>query len=46
MMKYDRYQELRQESYQMLGQAKDATFELIDSVMTTRNMSCLAELSQ
>ena len=29
----------------MLGRAKDATFELMDSVMTTRNVSCLAELS-
>ncbi len=29
----------------MLGKAKDATFELMDSVMTTRNASCLAEFS-
>ncbi len=29
----------------MLGNAKDATFELMDSVMTTRNASCLAEFS-
>jgi hypothetical protein len=44
-MKYDRYQKFRQETYSMLGKAKDATFELMDSVMTTRNASCLAEFS-
>ncbi len=33
------------ETYQMLGKAKDASFELIDSVMTTRNASCLGEFS-
>ena len=32
-------------TYQMLGKAKDATFELMDSVMTTRNASCLGEFS-
>ena len=45
MMKYERYRKFRQEIYQMLGKAKDATFELMDSVMTTRNASCLAEFS-
>jgi hypothetical protein len=45
MMKYDRYLKFRQETYQMLGKAKDATFELMDSIMTTRNASCLAEFS-
>lgn len=45
MMKYERYQKFRQEIYQMLGKAKDATFELMDSVMTTRNACCLAEFS-
>ena len=44
-MEYDRYQKFRQETYQMLGKAKDATFELMDSVMTTRNASCLGEFS-
>ncbi len=44
-MEYDRYQKFRQQTYQMLGKAKDATFELMDSVMTTRNAGCLAELS-
>ena len=44
-MEYERYQKFRQETYQMLGKAKDATFELMDSVMTTKNVSCLAEFS-
>ena len=29
----------------LLGKAKDATFELMNGVMTTRNASCLAEFS-
>ena len=45
MMKYDRYRKFRQQTHQMLGKAKDSTFELMDSVMTTRNASCLAEFS-
>ena len=52
-MEYDRYRKFRQQTYQMLSKAKDATFELMDSVlkdtaahmMTTRNASCLAEFS-
>ena len=44
-MKYDRYRKFRQQTYQILGKAKDATFELMDSVMTTRNASCLGEFS-
>lgn len=44
-MEYQRYYKFRQETYQMLGKAKDATFELMDSIMTTRNSSCLAEFS-
>jgi hypothetical protein len=44
-MKYERSQKFRQETYQMLGKAKDATFELMDSIMTTKNVSCLAEFS-
>ncbi len=31
------------ETYSMLGKAKDATFELIDSVMTTRNQKVIQE---
>jgi len=44
-MEYGRYQKFLQQTYQMLGKAKDATFELMDSVMTIRNASCLAEFS-
>ena len=44
-MKYERSQKFRQETYQMLGKAEDATFELMDSIMTTKNASCLAEFS-
>ena len=44
-IEYERYQKFRQEIYFLLGKAKDATFELMDSVMTTRNASCLAEFS-
>ncbi len=44
-MKYARLRTFRQKTYLMLGKAKDATFELMDSVMTTRNASCLAEFS-
>ena len=44
-MKCERLKQFRQEAYSMLGKAKDATFDLIDSVMTTRNASCLAEFS-
>ncbi|WP_229642239.1 transposase [Waterburya agarophytonicola] len=44
-MECERLKQFRQETYQMLGKAKDATFELMDSVMTTRNVSCLGEFS-
>jgi DDE superfamily endonuclease len=44
-MKCERLKQFRQETYQMLGKAKNATFELMDSVMTTRNASCLGEFS-
>jgi hypothetical protein len=44
-MKYDRLKTFRQDTYSMLGKAHDATFELMDSVMTTKNASCLAEFS-
>ncbi len=44
-MKYERLRKFRQETYQMLGKAHDAAFELSDSVMTTRNADCLGEFS-
>ena len=45
MLKYNRLKRFREEVYQMLGKVKDATFELMDSIMTTRNAYCLGEFS-
>lgn len=45
MTKYDRLQKFRQDSYQMLLKAQDATFELMDSIMTTSNANSVAEFS-
>jgi len=36
---------LRENAYNLLGYAKDATFELIDAVLTVRNAYCLADFS-
>jgi hypothetical protein len=44
-MKCEQLQKFRQLAYQCLGQAKDATFELADAVMTTRHISCLGDLA-
>ena len=44
-MKFDKLQEFRQEEYQHLGKAHDATFELTDAIFTTRNAYSLADLS-
>ena len=44
-MRCERFKQFRQETYQLLGKAHDATFELMDSVMTTKNASCLGEFS-
>ncbi len=35
----------RQDAYDYLGKAHDATFELMDAVMLTRNAYCLADFS-
>lgn len=35
----------RQAAYSHLGKAHDATFELMDAVMLTRNTYCLADFS-
>jgi hypothetical protein len=45
-MKLEQLQKFRQQAYQCLGQAKDATFELADAVMTTRHISCLGDLAR
>lgn len=44
MSNNNRYKNFRQEMYGMLGNGKDAVFDLMDSVMTTRNVHCLGEL--
>ncbi len=40
-MNSERLKDFRQAAYELLVQAKDATFELMDAVMTTRNASSL-----
>ncbi|MEG4812816.1 hypothetical protein QUA82_35750 [Microcoleus sp. F8-D3] len=44
-MNSERLRKFRQAAYELLVLAKDATFELMDAVMTTPNASCLAEFS-
>ena len=44
-MNSEALKEFRQAAYELLVKAKDATFELMDAVMTTRNTACLAEFS-
>ena len=44
-MNLNNLQAFRQAAYNYLDKAKDATFELIDALLITRNVSCLAELS-
>ncbi len=38
-------QQFRSKAYQLLGRAKDATFDLMDAVLVTRNIYSFAELS-
>jgi hypothetical protein len=45
IMNFEPLQTFRQEIHQLLTKAKDATFELMDAVMTTRHASSLAEFS-
>jgi len=44
-MKNARLEEFRQVAYTYLGRAKDATFELTDAILLTRNVYSLADLS-
>ena len=44
-MKCETLREFRQLAYKMLGAAKDATFELMDAVMTTPKANCLTEMA-
>jgi hypothetical protein len=45
VMNFEPLQSFRQEIHRLLTKAKDATFELMDAVMTTRHASSLAEFS-
>ena len=45
MSKYNKLQKFRFDTYQMLVKARDATFELMDSIMTTKNADSVAEFS-
>ncbi len=44
-MNYKQLQKFRQQVYELLNFAKDATFELMDAVLTTRNVYSLADFS-
>jgi hypothetical protein len=44
-MNYKQLQEFRQQEYELLIFAQDATFELTDAVLTTRNVYSLADFS-
>ena len=44
-MNCERLQRFRQQAYELLGKAKDATFELADAVMTTRHAECLGDFA-
>jgi hypothetical protein len=44
-MKCETLREFRQLAYKMLGPAKDATFELMDAVMTTPKANCLTVMA-
>jgi hypothetical protein len=44
-MKLAKLQEFRQAAYKHLGRAHDATFELTDAILLTRNAYSLADLS-
>ncbi len=41
----EKLKKFRQEAYQLLGPAKDATFELMDAVLLSRSVYSFAELS-
>lgn len=44
-MNCEALKEFRQQTYKMLGQAKDATFEVMEAVMTTPKANCLTEMA-
>jgi hypothetical protein len=44
-MNFERLKRFRQEAYELLGQAQDATMDLMDAVLVTRSIYSFAELS-
>lgn len=44
-MELTKLKEFRQAAYNYIGKARDATFELTDAVLLTRNAYCLADFS-
>ena len=42
---FQKLQQFRSKAYQLLGGAKDATFDLMDAVLVSRNIYSFAELS-
>ena len=42
---FERIKQFRQDAYELLGKAKDATFELMDAVLLNRSVYSFAELS-
>ena len=45
MNKYSKLQQFRFDTYKMFAKASDATFELMDSIMTSKNVDSVAEFS-
>ena len=45
-MNLEQLKRFRQEIYELLVQAKDATMDLMDAVLTTKSIQSFAELSQ
>ena len=44
-MKIEKLKKFRQTAYQLLGNGKDATMDLMDAVLVTRSVYSFAELS-
>lgn len=44
-MNLERLKRFRQEAYKLLGQAKDATMDVMDAVLVTKSVDSFAELS-
>ncbi|GFE72350.1 hypothetical protein [Chroococcus sp. FPU101] len=44
-MNLERLKRFRQEAYELLGKAKDATMDVMDAVLITKSVDSFAELS-